>query len=106
MFLIFERIREEASESRSVIGTLQAGYRRAFGTIIDANLTTFAAAGMLYVFGTGPVRGFGVTLMIGLVTSMFSALVLTRGMTSWWVKRTGALPSWTATETSAKVEAT
>ena len=93
--LIFERIREEASESRSVMGTLQAGYRRAFGTIIDANLTTFAAALMLYIFGTGPVRGFGVTLMIGLATSMFSALVLTRGMTSWSVKRTGALPSWT-----------
>ena len=93
--LIFERIREEANESRSVIGTLQAGYRRAFGTIIDANLTTFAAALMLYIFGTGPVRGFGVTLMIGLATSMFSALVLTRGMTSWSVKRTGVLPSWT-----------
>ncbi|MGR4000512.1 MAG: protein translocase subunit SecD [Alphaproteobacteria bacterium] len=92
--LIFERLREESDEKRSVQGVLRASYGRALATIIDANLTTFVAALMLYIFGTGPVRGFAITLSLGLVTSVFSALVLTRGMTAWWVGRTGSLPEW------------
>ncbi|MDA8031423.1 MAG: SecD/SecF family protein translocase subunit, partial [Alphaproteobacteria bacterium] len=100
--LIFERIREEADETRSIQGILRASYGRALSTIIDANLTTFAAALMLYVFGTGPVRGFAVTLSIGLVTSVFSALVLTRGLTVWWVGRNGRLPDWATAKFSSR----
>ena len=92
--LIFERIREEADGTRSVLGAFRAGYARALGTILDANITTLAAAVILYAFGTGPVRGFAVTLSLGLVTSLFTALVLTRSLTLWHVTRTGRLPVW------------
>src|SRR3546814_10209952 len=71
--LIFERIREELRLGRSPISAVDAGYRRALTTIIDANLTTLIAAVLLYIFGSGPVRGLAVTLGIGLITSMFTA---------------------------------
>src|SRR3546814_15654792 len=78
--LIFERIREELRLGRSPISAVDAGYRRALTTIIDANLTTLIAAVLLYIFGSGPVRGFAVTLGIGLITSMFTAFWVTRLM--------------------------
>jgi preprotein translocase subunit SecD len=92
--LIFERIREEVRAGRSPISAIDAGYREAMRTIIDANLTTLIAAVLLYAFGSGPVRGFAVTLGIGIVTSMFTAISLTRLMVVSWLRRTrpAALP--------------
>src|SRR3546814_9565088 len=78
--LIFERIREELSNGRGPITAVDADYRRAMTTIFDSNLTTLIAALLLFQFGTGPVKGFAVTLSIGLVTSMFSAIMVTRLM--------------------------
>ena len=85
--LIFERIREEERAGRTPISAVDAGYRRALKTIIDANITTLIAAILLYMYGSGPVRGFAVTLAIGLVTSMFSAIMVTRLMVVTWLRR-------------------
>jgi len=76
--LIFERIREESREGRSLLHSLRNGYDRAYTTIIDANVTTLLTAVILYIVGTGPVRGFAVTLSVGIVLSMFTALFVTR----------------------------
>jgi preprotein translocase subunit SecD len=76
--LIFERIREELRNRNSPQASIRAGYEKAFSTIADANITTLIAAVVLFAFGTGPIRGFAVTLMIGIVTSMFTAIVGTR----------------------------
>ncbi len=78
--LIFTRIREELSEGAPAQQAINAGYDRAFSTIIDANITTFLVAAVLYTIGTGPVRGFAITLMIGIITSMFTAIVGTRAI--------------------------
>jgi preprotein translocase subunit SecD len=92
--LIFERVREEQRAGRTPISAVDAGYRRALKTIIDANITTLIAAILLYMFGSGPVRGFAVTLAIGLMTSMFSAIMVTRLMVVTWLrwKRPQVLP--------------
>ena len=76
--LVFERIKEELASGRSPINSVSRGYERAVSTIIDANLTTFFAALFLYMFGSGPIKGFAVTLSLGLVTSMFTAVMVTR----------------------------
>ncbi len=76
--LIFERIREELRSEKPVWQAITSGYQRAFVTILDANLTTFFTALVLYQFGTGPIRGFAVTLGIGILASMFTAIVVTR----------------------------
>ena len=76
--LIFERIREELLVGKSVRGAIASGYDKAFGTIFDANITTLIASIILIYMGKGPVQGFGVTLTIGILTSMFTALVATR----------------------------
>jgi preprotein translocase subunit SecD len=86
--LIFERIREEIAAGRTPISAVDAGYRRALTTIVDSNLTTLIAAVILYAAGTGPVRGFAVTLSIGIVTSMFTAIMVTRLMVVTWLRRT------------------
>lgn len=78
--LIFTRVREELSEGAPAQQAINAGYDRAFSTIIDANITTFLVAAVLYTIGTGPVRGFAITLMIGIMTSMFTAIVGTRAI--------------------------
>lgn len=78
--LIFTRIREELANGISPQQAIDAGYNRAFTTILDANLTTFLVAVVLFTIGTGPVKGFAVTLMIGIVTSMFTAIVGTRAI--------------------------
>jgi protein-export membrane protein SecD len=85
--LIYERIREETREGKSPISAIEAGYRRALGTILDANITTFIAAAILFQMGSGPVRGFAVTLAIGVVTSVFTAFTVTRLMVATWVRR-------------------
>jgi SecD/SecF fusion protein len=76
--LIFERIREEQSAGKSLRGAVAAGYSKAFGTIFDSNLTTLISAVILWIMGTGPVQGFGITLFWGIVISMFTALFITR----------------------------
>ncbi len=76
--LIFERIREELRTNKAVWAAITSGYQRAFITILDANLTTFFTAFVLYHFGTGPIKGFAVTLGIGILASMFTAIVVTR----------------------------
>ena len=78
--LIFERIREELAQGNSVQGAIHSGYEKAFSSIADANITTFIAALVLFLFGTGPVKGFAVTLAIGIATSMFTAIVGTRAV--------------------------
>ena len=86
--LIFERIREEVRIGKSPLAAIDTGYRQAMRTIIDANITTLIAAVLLYAFGSGPVRGFAVTLGIGIVTSMFSAIMITRLLIVSWLRRT------------------
>jgi SecD/SecF fusion protein len=76
--LIFERIREELKAGKGMQGAVETGYSKAFGTIIDANLTTLIVSVILMSMGTGPVKGFGVTLTVGICASMFTALVITR----------------------------
>tara|TARA_Y100000385_G_C12938093_1_gene569786 strand:- start:166 stop:996 length:831 start_codon:yes stop_codon:yes gene_type:complete len=85
--LIFERIREEIALGRTPISAIDAGYKRALTTIIDSNLTTLFAALCLYSFGSGPIKGFSVTLAIGIVTSMFTAIMLTRLLIVVWLRR-------------------
>ncbi len=82
--LIFERIREEIRNGRTPANAVEAGYSRALTTILDANITTLIAAIVLFQVGSGPVRGFAVTLAIGIVTSVFTAFVLSRLLVSWW----------------------
>ncbi|MEP4030518.1 protein translocase subunit SecD [Roseibium polysiphoniae] len=84
--LIFERIREEARAGRSAISAIDAGYKRALGTIVDANVTTLIAALILFQLGSGPVRGFAVTLAIGIFTTVFSAFTFSRMMVALWVR--------------------
>jgi preprotein translocase subunit SecD len=76
--LIFERIREELNLGKTVRAAVDAGYDRATLTILDANVTTLIAAVVLFQFGTGPVKGFAVTLSLGVIASLFTALILTR----------------------------
>lgn len=78
--LIFQRIREEIANGNSPQTSIQAGYEKAFSTIIDANITTLIAAVVLFSFGTGPIKGFAVTLAIGICTSMFTAIIGTRAV--------------------------
>jgi preprotein translocase subunit SecD len=76
--LIFERIREELRLGKTPIAAIDGGYSKAFLTIMDANVTTLIAAVVLFQFGTGPVKGFAVTLSIGIVASLFTALFVSR----------------------------
>jgi len=87
--LIFERIREELRSGKSVQQSIHQGYDAAFSTILDANITTLIAAFILFAVGTGPIKGFAVTLSIGIITSMFTAIVLTRAVVNglWGGKR-------------------
>ncbi len=84
--LIYERIREEVRGGRSAINAIDAGFSRALATILDSNITTFIAAAVLFYIGTGPVRGFAVTLGIGILTSLFTAFTLTRLIVAYWVR--------------------
>jgi preprotein translocase subunit SecD len=84
--LIYERIREEAHMGRSIISSLDAGFRRAFATIVDSNVTMFVAALILYFFGAGPVRGFAVSLGLGILTSIVTAVTMTRMMIALWYR--------------------
>ena len=85
--LVFERIREELRRGRNVMAAIEGGYSRAISTIIDANLTTLFAAMFLYIFGSGPIKGFAVTLAIGIATSLFTAVMVTRMLIIIWLER-------------------
>lgn len=85
--LIYERIREERREGRSVLQAFDLGFQRALATILDSNITTLIAAVVLFFLGSGPVRGFAVTLAIGILTTIFTAFTLTRWMSSEWLRR-------------------
>ena len=85
--LIFERIREELANGKSVINSIDNGYKRALTTILDANITTFIAAIILFQLGSGPIKGFSVTLAIGIVTSVFTAFTLTRFIVARWIRK-------------------
>ena len=76
--LIFSRIREELYAGKSPVAAIDAGYSRAFRTILDANLTTLITAAILYYFGTGPIKGFAITLSLGIIISFFTAIFVTR----------------------------
>ncbi len=83
--LIFERIREEIAQGRSPQQAIHHGYDSAFSTILDANVTTFLVGLILFSIGTGPIKGFSITLMIGIATSMFTAIIVTRTIVNaWW----------------------
>lgn len=84
--LIFERIREEISRGKTPFSAVDNGFKIAFRTIFDSNITTLIAAVLLFYFGTGTIKGFAVTLSIGIISSMFSAIVLTRLMVAAWMK--------------------
>ncbi len=84
--LIYERIREEVRAGRTPITAIDAGFTRALATILDSNITTFIAASVLFYIGTGPVRGFAVTLGIGIITTVFTAFTLTRLIVAYWVR--------------------
>jgi len=83
--LIYERIREEVRGGRTPINAIDAGFSKALATILDSNITTFIAAAVLFYIGTGPVRGFAVTLGIGIITTVFTAFTLTRLIVAYWV---------------------
>jgi len=85
--LIYERIREELRSGRSMLSSLEAGFTRAFGTILDSHVTTLVAGILLYWLGSGPVKGFAVTLSIGVLTSLFSAILVTRLEIVSWLRR-------------------
>ena len=84
--LIYERMRDEARAGRSVIASMDAGFNKAWGTILDANLTTLVAAMIMFAFGAGPVRGFAWTLTIGVFTSVFSAVLVAQILLAYWLK--------------------
>jgi preprotein translocase subunit SecD len=85
--LIYERIREEARQGRSLVASLDAGFTRAFATIIDSNVTMFIAAAILFFLGSGPVRGFAVTMVFGIITTIVTAVTMTRMMIALWYTR-------------------
>jgi len=86
--LIYERIREEVRGGRTLISSLQAGFERAFGTILDSHVTTLVAGALMFWLGSGPIKGFAVTLSLGVLTSLFSAILVTRLQIVTWLRRT------------------
>jgi protein-export membrane protein SecD len=87
--IIFERIKEEIRTGKTIRASIEAGFRKAFRTIFDSNVTTLIAAGVLFYFGTGPIRGFAVTLAIGILTSMFTAIFITQRLLGVTLRATG-----------------
>ena len=85
--LIFERIREELVSAKGPARAIELGYEKALSAIIDANITTFITAVILFVMGSGPVRGFSITLGLGILTSVFTAIFVTRLLVVMWFER-------------------
>jgi preprotein translocase subunit SecD len=91
--LIFERIREELRHQNNILTACDRGFRHAYTAIVDSNITTAIVAIILYMVGSGPVAGFAVMFLIGLVSSMFTAITVTRLWLVDWVRRSGSVPS-------------
>ncbi len=85
--VIYERIREEIRSGKSIRGAVEAGFQKAFRTIMDANVTNAAAAVVLLLYGTGPIKGFAVTMIIGIITTLFTAVFVCRLLFDWYLKR-------------------
>jgi len=83
--LIYERIREELRAGRTPVSAIEQGFSRAYGTIIDSQLTTFIAGLVMFLLGAGPIRGFAVTLTLGILTTVFTAFTVTRLLVAWWL---------------------
>ena len=83
--LIYERIREELRGGKTPIAAIEAGFTRAYATIVDSQLTTFIAGLVMFLLGSGPIRGFAVTLTLGIMTTVFTAFTITRLLVSWWI---------------------
>ena len=84
---LLERIREEMRSGRTMLSSLEAGFTRAFGTSLDSHVTTLVAGMLLFWLGSGPIKGFAVTLSIGVLTSLFSAILVTRLLIVSWLRR-------------------
>jgi preprotein translocase subunit SecD len=84
--LIYERMREEVRSGRSIVSAVEAGFNRAFATILDSNVTTMIAALILFLVGSGPIRGFALTLVIGILTTVITAVTLTRILIALWYR--------------------
>ena len=84
--LIYERTREELRSGKTPIAAIDAGFSRAYATIVDSQLTTFIAGLLMFALGSGPIRGFAVTLTLGIITTMFTAVTVTRLLVIWWLK--------------------
>jgi preprotein translocase subunit SecD len=84
--LIYERIKEETRNGRSMLVSIRQGFETAFGTILDSNITTLIAALLLYIFGSGAIRGFAVALSIGIISSMFASIVITKLLVDLWIR--------------------
>jgi protein-export membrane protein SecD len=85
--LVFERIREELKTAKGPARAIELGYEKALSAIVDANITTFLTAAILFIMGAGPVKGFAVTLGLGIITSVFTAIFVTRAMVVIWFER-------------------
>ncbi|RWN61685.1 protein translocase subunit SecDF [Mesorhizobium sp.] len=85
--IIFERVREENRQGRSIVQSMDSGFKQALATVVDANVTTLIAAVILFFLGSGPIKGFAVTLAIGIVTTVFTAFTLTRWLVAFWLRR-------------------
>ncbi len=85
--IIFERVREESRQGRSIVQSMDSGFKQALATVVDANVTTLIAAVILFFLGSGPIKGFAVTLAIGIVTTVFTAFTLTRWLVAAWLRR-------------------
>ena len=83
--LIYERIREERRNGKSPVNAMESGFKRALGTIVDSNLTTLIAGLVMFWLGAGPIRGFAVTLSLGIMTTVFTAFTVTRLLVSLWL---------------------
>lgn len=93
--IIFERIREELREGKSILMSVQDGFKNSYSAIIDANVTTILTAFVLAYFGLGPIKGFAVVLIIGVIFSLFTAVLVGRLIIEWWLKRGNNLSFWT-----------
>ena len=94
--IIFERIREELREGKSMLMAIQDGFSNSYSAIIDANVTTILTAIVLAYFGLGPIKGFAVVLIVGVISSLFTAVLVGRLIIDWWIKRGGTLSFWTS----------
>ena len=85
--LIYERIREELGTGKTMKASIESGFSKAMPAIVDSNITTFLTGIILYQFGTGPVQGFALTLMIGIIATLFGAIIISRVIFDWMVAK-------------------